>query len=174
MKTNLVLVDQGKKPDPKDARGIATWQLQQTPRVLEGLRNNVVKNTAWWMQVLGITTLRNKQTLLGIRSVSDVTFKSMIQQPPVELLLCRNTVVRMLADTLALVGVLEIEIAPDENEIAELLVYWTRLQAPVPAPVKSEVVLNTEVDPTGTEVTNGSGTAKNPDAPAAVPAVEGV
>lgn len=174
MKTNLVLVDQGKKPDPKDARAVATWQLQQTPRVLEGLRNTVVKNTAWWMQILGVTAITNRQTLMGIRSVSDVTCKTMIQQPPEELRLCRNTVVRMLADTLALVGVTEMTIDPDENEIAELVLYWARLQAPVPAAVKPEVVLNTEVDPTGTEVTRGPGPTQDTDATATIPVVQGV
>ena len=157
MKTNLVIMDQGKRPTTNDPKQLAMWQLPTTPTVLGNIRGGAVQYAVWWMRLLGITKITVKQTLIGMKSISDISFKAMIEQPPEELKVCRNTIVRTLAESLTIVGVLEIEIVPDEKELKDLVAFWQQIQKPPAVRPTTDVRLNTETDPTGDKVIdNGS------------------
>lgn len=156
MKTNVVVTDQGKRPATNDPEQHAKWRLQTTPIVMANCRGGIVQYAVWFMRLLGITKIMIKQTLIGGRSVSDVGFKAMMEMPPEELRVCRNTMIRGIADMLTMVGVLEIEILPDEKEMASLTAFWEGIQKPPVEPAKKDMKLNTETDPTGDKViTNG-------------------
>lgn len=154
MKTNIVVVEQNKKPPANDQRATAIWQLMNIPTVMKHLRKPIVQMVIWHMRVLGITKIMIKQTLLGVRSLSDIAFKSMTEQPPEEIRIVRNTLVRLLADQLTLIGVMELEIIPDEKEVKEVVDYWQKIQQPERQATDeaSKIKLNTETDPTGDKV----------------------
>ena len=159
MKTNVVVAEQGKRPtNPSDVRAMAIWHLQNTPTPLANLRGGYIQYAVWEMRLLGISKIMIKQSLIGLRSIADVSFKAMLEQPPEEIKVCRNTFVRQLADKLTALGILELEIVPDEKEMKELQEFWKRLQEPPRAPDRKEIKLNTETDPTGDKVTDGHAT----------------
>ena len=134
------------------------------PAVLENLQDPVIREAVWWMRLLGISKIMIKETLLGLRSIEDVNFKALAVQPPEELRILRNTMIRNIADRLSAFGVLEVEITPEENEIKELVTSWEKMKIPGTAALTATqgVKMNTEIDPTGDKVIKDD-TAKQPE-----------
>ena len=135
------------------------------PIELVNLREFTLSFIVGFMRVYEIGKLSVTPAFVGIKAVSDVSFKPLIGDVPDPLLKSRNYMVRQLAEFMTLFGLLEVEITPTPEEIGGIKTTWAELAAPKADMMGSsnkveEIKLNLEEDPTGkVVVTDDNGTS---------------
>jgi hypothetical protein len=114
------------------------------------------------MRLFGLAHITVKPVTAGLRSVPQISFRPLDPAPDGVQADARNDVVRRLAEEMLMVGVLEVEITPDEGELSMLKDSWEKLGTDQGAPElfagtaktneSGDVQLNIEKDPTASAV----------------------
>lgn len=138
----------------------------QIPNELANLREFAISYTVAIMRMFGVGTLTAKPAFLGIKGLSDVSFKPLTTGLPEPLAQARNFVVRQLAEFILLFGILEINIVPTDEEVEALKSDWEKITQDYVRPTAEqlaasqadtgnveEIKLNIDEDPTGKKVT---------------------
>ena len=123
-------------------------KLPEIPASLAMGRETVVYNITTYMRMFGISRLTITPIGMGLKTITNVSFKAMEGEPPEAYVHSRNFVLRNMADIMALFGVLDIEILPNEKEMEVIKEGWKAYQIGDLTNIK----LNLEVDPSGESV----------------------
>ena len=149
------------------------------PNVLVNLRKYMMNHIGNMMRIFGIESINVKPIGLGLYSAPQINFRPMEITPGDVQVNARNTIVRQLAHNMLMVGILDVSITLEEQDVSELKSLWATFerkpeefeslveqgqngaQLPVnkqqPPPKSSEPIpLNIETDPTGESVLNNA------------------
>jgi hypothetical protein len=98
------------------------------PLALIQARDLVLKYTISMMRVFGIAKLTAKHSVVGIKSLTGVSFQPFPLTPPPDLVAARNFVARTLAEQLTLFGILQVELVPEGTDLEILAKCWTPVE----------------------------------------------
>jgi hypothetical protein len=142
-------------------QGDAEGQIQ-IPNALKNMRQYYLSHATSVMRLFGVAHVTVKPVTAGLRSVPQINFRPLDPAPDGVQADSRNDVVRRLAEEMLMVGVLEVEITPDEGELRMLSDSWEKLDTDQGAPElfsgtgrtgePGAVQLNIEKDPTASVV----------------------
>jgi len=130
------------------------------PNALTNMRQYYLSHITSVMRLFGLAHITVKPLTAGLRSVPQINFRPMAEMPGSPQAEARNDIVRRLSEDMLLVGVLEVEITPTEDEIEVLKRSWEQLNTEQGAPElftsltgsSPAVSLNIEQDPTAKAV----------------------
>jgi len=124
------------------------------PASFQVMQSTFIQGMVWTMRLFGLSRVSVRPAMITLLTVPDITFKTLIENPPPEFMACRNFVARTVGQTMLLFGIMDIEIVPDEKELRVLRQEWSALVRGIqPGGVnKKEIKLNLESDPTGESV----------------------
>ena len=146
MKTNVQIY---KPPDGEKGKN-----YPQIPKIFEPLRNWFLNEVTSYMRYFGIARISIRPNMVGLRTMAEMTFKPLVENPPPEFMAARSFMVRNISDRMLMFGVLDVEIQPNEKELRILRKDWSDLiEGKSDGTVNmKEIKLNLEDDPTGTQV----------------------
>ena len=148
------------------------------PRSLMNMRQYYLGHMTTVMRMFGIGHITMRPVQMGMRVTPQISFRPMPISPTDETMLAaRPDVVRRLAEDMQLMGILEVELSPEEGDETVLKNSWEMLATAttpggMPAeasPKAADVPLNIEADPTAQEVPTVD-VAQPAPAPAPAPA----
>jgi hypothetical protein len=128
------------------------------PPELANLQEFGLSAVVGFMRMLAVGKLTIKPSFVGIKSVADISYKPLCAGAPEPLVKLRNTMVRNIAEIATMFGILEVELLPSEEELADLKATWEKISKPGSSTLGHdtahvrEINLNTEEDPTGEKV----------------------
>lgn len=146
MKTNIQIY---KPPEGERGKGAPV-----IPKVFEPLRNWFLNEVVSYMRYFGIARISVRPNMVGLRTMAEMTFKPLSENPPPEFMAARSFMVRNIADRMLMFGVLDAEIQPNDKEMRILRKDWSDLvegRAEQAINMK-EIKLNLEEDPTAKSV----------------------
>ena len=116
MKTRVQVLDTDKFKEHRITNGLIN------------MRKSVVTTVVGLMRVFGIAKITTSYKVVGIKGLTDVSFKPMPITPPDDFLDGRNFMVRHLADMITLFGILEVEVTPTREDLDAIQEDWHKLQ----------------------------------------------
>jgi hypothetical protein len=141
MKTNVQMY---RPPNDSD-------QYPKIPRTFYQLRSPVINYVTSFMRLFGIANITVRPSSVGIKSLLDISFKPLSENPPPEFMQSRGFLVRNLGELMILFGLLSIEMLPTEEEMKAIRMTWSSLiEGKMEVP--SDIRLNLENDPTAESV----------------------
>lgn len=146
MKTSVQVY---KPPDGEKGKG-----YPHIPRAFEPLRNWFLNEVTSYMRYFGIGRISIRPNMVGLRTMAEMTFKPLSDNPPPEFMAARSFMVRNIADRMLMFGILDVEIQPNEKELRILRKDWSDLvegKSDGTLNLK-EIKLNLEDDPTAKSV----------------------
>ena len=146
MKTDVHIY---KPPDGDKGKG-----YPRIPKAFEPLRNWFLNEVTSYMRYFGIKRISIRPNMVGLRTMAEMTFKPLDDNPPPEFMAARSFIVRNIADRMLMFGVLDVGIEPTDKEMKILRKDWSDLiEGKVNEDINlKEIKLNLEEDPTAQNV----------------------
>jgi len=122
--------------------------MPEIPASLFAAKEVVLYHLTAYMRMFGIGRITVTPVGVGLKTITNVAFKPLKGEPPEEYVKARNFMLRNLADSMSLFGILDIEIQPSEEEMVIIEASWEAFKSGEVQDIK----LNLDEDPTSESV----------------------
>jgi hypothetical protein len=122
--------------------------MPEMPKSILAATDIILYQTTTFMRMFGVSRITVSPVNMGMKTLTDIDFKTLEGKPPIEYVAARNTALRNIAEMMSIFGVLDVEILPNEKEMGIIEESWRAFEAGDVVEVK----LNLDTDPTGASV----------------------